>query len=118
MPQPPTKKRRPLDDEPESTANGVGGGAGEGVIEDFEAQVRGMAVKAVSEVVVVDVHTHLFPEAHGDLLLWGIDHLLTYHYLIAELFMVWHGLKPAQFYKLSVREQADVVWVELFVSEQ
>jgi hypothetical protein len=29
---------------------------------------------------VIDVHTHLFPPSHGDLMLWGIDALLTYHY--------------------------------------
>jgi len=34
----------------------------------------------------VDIHTHLFPPAFGSLALWGIDELLTYHYLEAELF--------------------------------
>jgi hypothetical protein len=37
-------------------------------------------------VEVVDLHTHLFPPSHGQLMLWGIDELLTYHYLIAEYF--------------------------------
>jgi hypothetical protein len=32
------------------------------------------------------VHTHLFPDTHGELMLWGIDELLTYHYLVAEYF--------------------------------
>lgn len=35
---------------------------------------------------VVDLHTHLFPPSHGALMLWGVDELLTYHYLIAEYF--------------------------------
>lgn len=39
----------------------------------LEAAVR----KAVREVKVVDVHTHLFPPSHGKLLLWGIDAMLT-----------------------------------------
>jgi hypothetical protein len=38
------------------------------------------------QVEVVDLHTHLFPPTHGALMLWGIDDLLTYHYLIAEFF--------------------------------
>jgi len=32
------------------------------------------------------VHTHLLPPEHGKLMLWGIDELLTYHYLVAEFF--------------------------------
>ncbi len=31
------------------------------------------------------MHTHLFPPAFGDLSRWGIDNLLTYHYLVAEV---------------------------------
>ena len=44
----------------------------------------------ISEVVhtqsITDIHTHLFSQPFGELLLWGIDELLTYHYLIAEVF--------------------------------
>jgi hypothetical protein len=32
---------------------------------------------------VIDLHTHLLPPSHGSLCLWGIDELLTYHYLVA-----------------------------------
>ena len=32
---------------------------------------------------VIDLHTHLFPPSHGDLMLY-IDELLTYHYLVSE----------------------------------
>jgi hypothetical protein len=35
---------------------------------------------------IVDMHTHLFSPAFGELALWGIDDLLTYHYLEAEFF--------------------------------
>lgn len=34
----------------------------------------------------VSVHTHLLPPEHGRLMLWGVDELLTYHYLVAEFF--------------------------------
>ena len=44
----------------------------------------------ISDVVdnqkILDIHTHLFSPPFGELLLWGIDELLTYHYLIAEVF--------------------------------
>ncbi len=43
--------------------------------------------EAVNAVQVVDVHTHIFPPSHGKLMLWGIDDLLTYHYLIAGHFL-------------------------------
>jgi len=72
--------------------------------------------KHVAEVTVTDIHTHLFPPAHGNLLLWGLDELLTYHYLLAELFTVApRSLTPEAFYKLSRRQQADLVWKHLFV---
>uniref|UniRef100_A0A7S3G3M0 Glucuronate isomerase n=1 Tax=Palpitomonas bilix TaxID=652834 RepID=A0A7S3G3M0_9EUKA len=79
---------------------------------DIDTVVR----KAVEEVEVVDVHTHLFPSSHGKLLLWGVDELLTYHYLIAELFRVAPlSLQPDAFYSLSKHDQADLVWKHLFI---
>ena len=46
--------------------------------------------RTVGEVVqrtpVIDVHTHLYPASFGGLCLWGIDELVNYHYLVAELF--------------------------------
>ena len=46
--------------------------------------------KQIEEIVlatpVVDIHTHLYDAAFKELLLWGIDDLLVYHYLIAETF--------------------------------
>ena len=67
-----------------------------------EADVRRMAQEAVNDVNVIDVHTHLFPASHGDLLLWGVDSLLTYHYLIAELYMVWNFLPSTVFPQLTL----------------
>ena len=40
----------------------------------------------LSRVKITDIHTHLFPAEFGELSLWGIDELLTYHYLVAEFF--------------------------------
>ncbi len=70
--------------------------------------------KAVAETPVVDVHTHLYPAAFGELLLWGIDELLTYHYLVAELFRR-TDVPYDEFWKMPKTEQADLVWRHLYV---
>ena len=62
----------------------------------------------------IDIHTHLFPPAFGGLGLWGIDELLTYHYLEAELFRS-SAVEPEQYWALSKPQQADLVWRTLFV---
>jgi len=62
----------------------------------------------------VDVHTHLFMPSLGRLGLWGIDELVTYHYLEAELFRS-SDITPEQYWKLNKREQADAIWQALFV---
>ena len=49
-------------------------------------QLKTTVLDAVENQIVTDIHTHLFSPPFGDLLLWGIDELLTYHYLIAEVF--------------------------------
>jgi hypothetical protein len=62
----------------------------------------------------IDVHTHLFTPSLGKLGLWGIDELITYHYLEAELFRS-SDLKPEQYWNMSKQEKADVIWRTLFV---
>jgi hypothetical protein len=62
----------------------------------------------------IDVHTHLFKPSLGALGLWGIDELITYHYLEAELFR-FSPITPEQYWKLSKTEQADTIWRALFV---
>ena len=80
------------------------------------ASVEAAVRKAVDEATITDIHTHLFPPHHGDLLLWGIDEVLTYHYLVAELFTVApRDLTAERFWRMSKREQADVVWEHLFL---
>lgn len=68
----------------------------------------------VREVPVIDAHTHLFAPQFGAMNLSGIDELLTYHYLVAELFRS-SPVRPDQYWSLSTSDQADLVWDALFV---
>ena len=74
--------------------------------------------QTVSEVVeqtpVFDIHTHLYDPAFGELLLWGIDEMLTYHYLIAEGFRAF-DLPYEKFWALTKEQQADHIWQALFI---
>lgn len=70
--------------------------------------------QVVESTPVLDIHTHLFPPAFGDLSLWGIDQMLTYHYLIAETFQ-YPGTSYDKFWSASITEQADWIWDQLFV---
>lgn len=69
---------------------------------------------AVDTQSVTDIHTHLFSPPFGELLLWGIDELLTYHYLIAEVFRNADVSYP-EFWALSKPEQAELIWQKLFI---
>ena len=62
----------------------------------------------------IDIHTHLFPPQFGNLGLWGIDDLLTYHYLEAEMFR-FSRIQPEQYWKLSKPQRADLIWKTLFI---
>lgn len=68
----------------------------------------------VMSTPVVDVHTHLYDPVFKGLLLWGIDDLLVYHYLIAEVFRYWTG-PYEKFWSLSKNAQAEIIWQELFL---
>lgn len=68
----------------------------------------------VAAVPVTDLHTHLFAPQFEDLNLYGIDELLNYHYLIAELFR-YSPVTPAEFWQMDKRAQADLIWRTLFV---
>lgn len=76
--------------------------------------LRGAVNRAVFETPVHDMHTHLYAPPFGDLLLYGIDELLTYHYLIAEFFRV-SPMSYEQFWALDKRGQADAIWQALFI---
>jgi len=62
----------------------------------------------------IDIHTHLFSPSLGSLGLWGIDELLTYHYLEAELFR-FSPVTPEHYWTLTKTQRADLVWKTLFV---
>jgi hypothetical protein len=62
----------------------------------------------------IDIHTHLFAPSFGDLGLWGIDELLTYHYLEAELFR-FTSVSPDRYFALNKQQKADLIWQTLFV---
>ena len=47
-------------------------------------------------------------------MLWGIDELVNYHYLVAELFRS-SPVTPQQFWALTKTQQADLIWDALFV---
>lgn len=68
----------------------------------------------LQKVRVIDVHTHLFKPSLGALGLWGIDELLTYHYLEAELFRS-SAITPEQYWQLPKAARAHAIWQALFV---
>ena len=57
-------------------------------------QIRSAVDAALASTPFIDVHTHLFMPSLGGMGLWGIDELVTYHYLEAELFRS-SSIKPA-----------------------
>ncbi|ETW04070.1 hypothetical protein H310_04447 [Aphanomyces invadans] len=79
-----------------------------------EAAIIQHVAYAVENAWVVDVHTHLFPPSHESLMLWGIDALLTYHYLVAEYLMT-APVMPEMFMTWSTARQADAIWQHLFI---
>lgn len=77
-------------------------------------QIEGAVQDALLATQCVDMHTHLYPAAFGKIGLWGIDELLTYHYLEAEFFR--HSdISPEKYWAISKRDQADAIWKTLFV---
>lgn len=79
-------------------------------VEDLRREVT----RIVTDTAVFDMHTHLFPPEFAGLSKWGIDNLLTYHYLVAELMRATET-RPEQFRKMSQAAQADLIWDALFV---
>jgi len=69
---------------------------------------------SLENVKIFDIHTHLFPPEHKNFFLMGIDELLNYHYLIAELFVT-SDINVKKFNSLTKKEKAEIVWNELFV---
>jgi hypothetical protein len=82
-----------------------------------ERELRRAVEEVIATTPVIDMHTHLFAQQFEELNLWGVDELLTYHYLIAELFRSHNTITPEQFWKLSKPAQADLIWQALFIDE-
>ncbi|MDF2721968.1 MAG: hypothetical protein K0Q59_1643 [Paenibacillus sp.] len=82
---------------------------------DNKEDLKSYVYKTVRTAPISDIHTHLFTEDFGDMLLWGIDELLTYHYLVAETFRFHPDLSYEAFWAMSKREQADLIWKTLFL---
>lgn len=77
-------------------------------------QLKTTTARLAKETLVTDMHTHLYAPEFGDLLLWGIDELLTYHYLISESFR-WSDKEYDDFWSMSKTEQANYIWQTLFI---
>jgi hypothetical protein len=85
--------------------------------------------RIVNAQPITDLHTHLYTPKFGTpdpnptkvdptgLLLWGVDELLTYHYLVAEVFRaVPATMFPYEkFWSLTKSQQADHIWENLFI---
>jgi len=78
------------------------------------ARLEDVAADVLAATRVVDMHTHLFAPGFGSLGLWGIDRLLTYHYLEAELFRS-SPVRPDSYWSLAKSQRADLIWKSLFV---
>jgi hypothetical protein len=78
------------------------------------AVLRRTVAGVVNRTPVVDIHTHLYDPAFKSLLLWGIDDLLVYHYLVAEAFR-YFDLSFDRFWQLPKADQAALVWDHLFI---
>ena len=77
-------------------------------------QIETAVEEVLTSTQVVDMHTHLFSPAFGKIGLWGIDELLTYHYLEAEFFRS-SEMTPEEYWRLSKKEKAEAIWTALFV---
>jgi hypothetical protein len=93
-------------------------------------QIPATVADVLGSQPVVDMHTHLYPPSFGTpvpnstgrtdpagLMLWGVDELVTYHYLVAEVYRVVPAttLPYEQFWQMSKSQQADHIWRWLFV---
>lgn len=83
-------------------------------ISSSRAQLHGKVQQIVQSTPALDMHTHLYDPVFGDLLLYGIDEQLIYHYLVAEAFRS-TDMPYEKFWQLDKQEQADHVWKTLFM---
>ncbi len=77
-------------------------------------ELRRQVEEITNTTPTIDIHTHLFAPEFGKMNLFGIDELLTYHYLIAETFRS-AEVSYERFWQMNRPQQADLVWRTLFV---
>jgi hypothetical protein len=70
--------------------------------------------QAIDQTPALDVHTHLYPPSFGAFNLWGVDELLTYHYLIAETIRA-SDVSYDKYWSMNQQQQADLIWKTLFL---
>lgn len=78
------------------------------------AELKTFVYRTVQETPVTDMHTHLYAPTYSNLLLYGLDEQLTYHYLVSEV-MRHSPLSYDAFWSLSKQEQATHIWQTLFI---
>jgi len=76
--------------------------------------IDNVVAEVLNATSFIDIHTHLFAPSFGNLALWGIDDLLTYHYLEAEFFRN-SPMRPDDYWTLPKWQRAEAVWQTLFV---
>lgn len=81
---------------------------------DDAVGLRNAVKETVQGTLLTDIHTHLYAPAFEKLLLFGIDELLTYHYLVAEFFRL-SPMSYEAFWKLDKSAQAEAIWETLFI---
>lgn len=72
--------------------------------------------KAVENTPLTDMHTHIYPLAFRPFFRYGIDQLLSYHYLVAEFFRN-SPMSYEAFFAKSPAEQAEAIWNSLFIND-
>ncbi len=85
--------------------------------------IEAHVTRALTSQPITDLHTHVYSPRFGasprpgGLLLWGIDELVTYHYLVAEVYRVVPPsvLPYERFWAMSKAAQADHIWKHLFL---
>src|ERR1700752_2866973 len=77
-------------------------------------QIPSVVEETLRSISVIDMHTHLFAPSFGSIGLWGINDLVTYHYLEAELFRS-SAIRPAEYWAMPKVAKADAIWRALFV---
>src|ERR1019366_8997175 len=88
---------------------------------DQAAGSRALAASQISAAVehelqaaqFIDIHTHLYMPSLGPVGLWGIDNLVTYHYLEAELFRS-STIQPAAYAQLSEATRGVIAVLQAF----